>query len=158
MSAVLKLQNESEEIISYNPATGEEFGRVENTSAEDVQAAVKKGREAFQTWRKTSFATRKKFIMKAREVILAEMDEIARLISDESGKPVAEALSMEIAPVLDLMQYFARNAEKLLKPRKVGIGLTGFSVASQKSFINRSAWSALFRRGIIRFRFRWAKP
>ena len=125
MSAVLKLQNESEEIISYNPATGEEFGRVENTSAEDVQAAVKKGREAFQTWRKTSFATRKKFIMKAREVILAEMDEIARLISDESGKPVAEALSMEIAPVLDLMQYFARNAEKLLKPRKIGIGLYG---------------------------------
>ena len=50
--------------------------------------------------------------MRAREVILDELDEIARLISDESGKPVAESLSMEIAPVLDLMQYFAKNAAK----------------------------------------------
>ena len=61
--------------------------------------------------------------MKAREVILAEMDEIALLISNESGKPVAESLSMEIAPVLDLMQFFAKKSEKILKPRKVNIGL-----------------------------------
>ncbi len=122
MSAVLKLQNDNE-IISYNPATGEEFGRVENTSAAEVKIAVENAREAFQTWRKTSFAERRKFVMKARELILAEMDEIAKLISDESGKPIAEALSMEIAPVLDLMQFFAKKAEKLLKPRKINIGL-----------------------------------
>ena len=125
MSAVLKFQNESNEIISYNPATGEECGRVENTSAEKVEIAVGKSRAAFQTWRKSSFAARKKLVMKAREIILAELDEIALLISNESGKPIAEALSMEIAPVLDLMQYFAKHAEKLLKPRKINIGLYG---------------------------------
>jgi acyl-CoA reductase-like NAD-dependent aldehyde dehydrogenase len=123
MSAVLKFKNPADEIVSYNPATGEEIGRVANTSAEDARAAVERARTAFQTWRKTSFAERRNFVMRAREVILAEMDEIARLISDESGKPFAEALSMEIAPVLDLMQYFARRAEKLLQPRKVNIGL-----------------------------------
>ena len=122
MSAVLKLQNDNE-IISYNPATGEEFGRVEAASAKDVKIAVKNGREAFQTWRKTSFAERKRLVMKAREIILAELDEIALLISKESGKPIAEALSMEIAPVLDLMQFFAKKAEKLLKPHKINIGL-----------------------------------
>lgn len=132
MSAVIKLKNQTNEIISYNPATGEEIGRVPETSAEEVKIAVENARKAFQIWRKTSFAERKNFIMKAREVILAEMDEIARLISDESGKPVAEALSMEIAPVLDLMQYFARNAEKLLKPRKIGIGLYGLMGRSSK--------------------------
>ena len=123
MSAVLKISNETNEIISYNPATGEEIGRVENTSAEDVKVTVENARKAFETWRKTSFAERRSFIVKAREIILAEMDEIARLISDESGKPIAEALSMEISPVLDLMQYFAKNAGKLLKPRKINIGL-----------------------------------
>jgi len=123
MSAVLKLENQTNKTISYNPATGEEIGRVENTTAEDVKAAVEKGRKAFSSWRETSFRERRGFIMKAREVILAEMDEIARLISDESGKPLAESLSMEIAPVLDLMQHFARNAEKLLAPRKINIGL-----------------------------------
>ena len=49
--------------------------------------------------------------MRAREIILDEMEEIAQLISDEMGKPVAEDYSAEIAPVLDLMQYFARNTE-----------------------------------------------
>ncbi len=121
MSVASSIQ--TEEIISYNPATGAEVGRVAQTSAEDVTAAVTRGRSAFQTWKQTSFKERAAYIMRAREVLLAETDAIARLISDESGKPVAEALSMEIAPVLDLMQYFARNTEKLLKPQKIGIGI-----------------------------------
>ncbi len=124
MSAVLKIESENE-IVSYNPATGEEIGRIENTSPENVKYAVERSREAFQKWRETSFAERGKFIMKAREVILAEMEGIARIVSDESGKPVAEALSMEISPVLDLMQHFARNTKKLLAPRKINIGLYG---------------------------------
>ena len=125
MSAVLPFPKAENEIISYNPATGAEVGRVKSASAETVQIAVEKSREAFKDWRETSFATRKKLIMKAREIILNELDEIALLISNESGKPVAEALSMEIAPVLDLMQHFAKNAGKLLKPRRINIGLYG---------------------------------
>ena len=132
MSAVILVPTNENEIISYNPATGKEVGRVAIASAEDVNQAVEKSRQAFQVWRKSSFAERRQIVMRAREVILAEMDEIARLISDESGKPVAEALSMEIAPVLDLMQYFAKNTEKLLKPRKIGIGLYGLLGRSSK--------------------------
>jgi acyl-CoA reductase-like NAD-dependent aldehyde dehydrogenase len=123
MSAVLSFPTRQDEIVSYNPATGEEIGRVPAISAADVETAVEKSRAAFLRWRETSFKQRARIVMKAREVILAEMEEIARLISDESGKPVAEALSMEIAPVLDLMQYFARNAAKILKPEKINIGL-----------------------------------
>ena len=133
MSAVLSFsKTQQDEIVSYNPATNEEIGRVLNSSAETVQAAVENARETFKTWRATSFRERAAFIMKAREVILAEMDEIARLISDESGKPVAEALSAEIVPVLDLMQYFARNAAKILKAEKINIGQLGLLGRSSK--------------------------
>ncbi len=120
------------EIVSYNPATGEEVGRVPVTSADDVAAAVARAREASRTWRKTSFTERKRLVMRAREVILDEMDEIAHLISDESGKPFGEAISMEITPVLDLMQYFAKNAEKLLAPHRIGIGLYALLGRSSK--------------------------
>lgn len=123
MSAVIPIKIKENEFFSYNPANGEEIGAVKEFSADEVKGAVEKSRAAFQAWRETSFGERKKIVMRAREIILSEMDEIARLISDESGKPVAEALSMEIAPVLDLMRHFARNAEKLLKPRKINIGL-----------------------------------
>jgi acyl-CoA reductase-like NAD-dependent aldehyde dehydrogenase len=112
-----------EQIVSINPATGEEVGRVAQTSDEDVRLAVDRSREAFHRWKTTSFRERRELVMRAREVILAEMDDIAHLISDESGKPFGEAISMEIAPVLDLMQHFARHAEKLLRPKRVNIGL-----------------------------------
>jgi len=123
MSAVISFPNKQDEIISYNPATNEEIGRVVNTSAGAVKKAVEKSRRAFEDWKETSFGERAGFVMRAREIILSELDEIARLISDESGKPVAESLSMEIAPVLDLMQYFAKNTAKILKPEKINIGL-----------------------------------
>jgi len=132
MSAVLSFPTTSEEIISYNPATGEEIGRVPNASAETVENTVEKSRRAFQMWRETSYRHRAKFIMKTREIILSEMDEIARLVSDESGKPVAEAFSAEISPTLDLMQYFARNAQKILKPEKINIGQFKFLGRSSK--------------------------
>ncbi len=130
MSAVLPIQ--SDEIISYNPATGEEVGRVPQMSADEVKAAVERSRTAFQNWKKTSFKERAAYIMRAREVILSQMDEIAHLISAESGKPFGEAISMEIAPVLDLMQYFARNTEKLLRPAKISVGLYALLGRSSK--------------------------
>ncbi|MEO6050113.1 MAG: aldehyde dehydrogenase family protein [Pyrinomonadaceae bacterium] len=130
MSTIIRLQ--SDEIVSYNPATGAEVGRVPVTSAEDVAAAVTNGRVAFQSWKTTSFSRRVRLIMKAREVILSQADEIAHLISSESGKPFGEAIAMEIAPILDLMQYFAKNTEKILRPSKVGIGLYALMGRSSK--------------------------
>lgn len=121
MRAVLPKQ--ADEIVSFNPATGEEIGVLSVTSGNEVEAAVARSRAAFQYWKIASFEERKRLVMAAREVVLGEMDDIAKLISDESGKPVAEAFSMEIAPVLDLMQWVARGAEKMLRPRKICIGL-----------------------------------
>ncbi len=132
MSAILSFPKTQDEIVSFNPATGEEIGRAANATAQQVEEAVEKSRLVFQTWRETRFKERAAFVMRAREIILEEIDEIARLISDESGKPVVEALSMEIAPVLDLMQYFARNAQKILKPENINIGQLKFLGRSSK--------------------------
>jgi acyl-CoA reductase-like NAD-dependent aldehyde dehydrogenase len=132
MSAVIRTESKTDEIISYNPATSDEVGRVHSFSAEEVITAVERSRVAFSQWRKTSFAERSRLIMRAREVILADIDGIAHLISAESGKPFGEAISMEIAPVLDLMQYFAGNAEKMLRPQRIGIGLYGLLGRSSK--------------------------
>jgi len=132
MSAVIEVKEGQDELVSYDPATGAEVGRVKQTSAEEIAQAVVRSREVFHLWKKTPFAERKALVMEAREVILAEMDEIAHLISAESGKPFGEAISMEIAPVLDLMQYFARKAEKLLEPKSISIGLYALLGRSSK--------------------------
>lgn len=111
------------ELISYNPADGSEVGRVKIFQPAEVREAAERSREVFHLWKTTTFADRKRLIMAARDVILTDIDGIARLISAESGKPFGEAISMEIAPVLDLMQWIARGAEKMLRPRRVDIGL-----------------------------------
>ncbi len=125
MRAAIKENDEGEELISFNPATGEEVGRVPQMSASDIDVAVHRSRSAFAGWKQNTFRERRAYIMKTREVILSQVDEIAHLISAESGKPFGEAIAMEIAPVLDLMQYFARNTEKMLRPAKINIGLYG---------------------------------
>ena len=113
------------EIISYDPGTGEEIGRAPLASLEDVWQAVSRARAAQPAWAARSFRDRAQVILKARELMLADRDEIARLISRETGKPVAEAISMEIVPTLDAMHYFAHASESLLRPQKIDIGQYG---------------------------------
>jgi len=72
--------------------------------------------------------------MAAREVILDQMDEIAGLISSESGKPVAEAISMEIAPVLE-----RRKAVEAEKNRYRFIRTAGSNVKDRLSTA-RGSW------------------
>ena len=74
MSSVVTAADKSNEIISYDPANGSEIGRLQITSADDVAVAVTSGRVAYQSWKTTSFAMRADLVMKAREVILAQLD------------------------------------------------------------------------------------
>ncbi|HYJ92260.1 MAG TPA: aldehyde dehydrogenase family protein, partial [Pyrinomonadaceae bacterium] len=97
MAAASTLDKKSDEIISFNPATGVEIGRAMQTLGDEVAVVVASSRNAFHLWKTTSFKERRELIMNARQVILDQLDEIAHLISAESGKPVAEAISMEIA-------------------------------------------------------------
>src|SRR5437588_5783382 len=105
------------EIICHDPATGEEIGRAPLTMPEEVARAVGRAREAQPAWAAKSYRERGVVIMAARDVILKEMEEIAFLISIETGKSVAEAISLEDAPALDLMQYCASRTESQLDPR-----------------------------------------
>jgi succinate-semialdehyde dehydrogenase/glutarate-semialdehyde dehydrogenase len=148
-------QREAErEIISFDPATGEEVGRAPLSSAEEVASAVARARAAQKSWGALSFRERAGVVMRARALVLEEMDGIALLISRESGKPVAEALSMEVVPTLDLMQFFARKAERLLRREKIDIGLYRF--LGRTSTIEYRALGVV---GIISpWNFPWAIP
>src|SRR5438552_6934290 len=145
---------EREQLISRNPATGEEIGRVPLTSPEEVARAVNRAREAQPAWAARSFRERGCLIMKARQIILDELEEIALLISQETGKPVAEAISMELAPALDLMQYFARHTAALLWPKRITVG--------QYALMGRSSYEVYKPLGVIGiispWNFPWATP
>ncbi|HZN06232.1 MAG TPA: aldehyde dehydrogenase family protein, partial [Pyrinomonadaceae bacterium] len=120
MSAMQTLLSERfHGIVSRDPSTGEEIGRAALMTAPDVAAAVRSARLAQPSWAALSYGERARFILRAREIVLAHTEEIAGLISRETGKPPVEAISMEVVPSLDLMNYFAHNTERLLARQKI---------------------------------------
>src|SRR6266571_2738096 len=123
MAQSIQAKSAGAELISRDPRTGEEIGRAPIVMPEDVARAVGRAREAQSEWAILTFRERGRLIMKARKIILGELEEIASLISRETGKPVSEAVAMELATTLDLMQYFARKTASLLRPRRVSVGL-----------------------------------
>src|SRR5437868_4810272 len=142
------------EIISYDPATGAEVGRAPALSAAEVARAVARARAAQTAWGALSYRARGRVVLRVRELVLAELDKIATLIAREAGKPVAEAIAMELVPTLDLMQFFARRTERLLRPEKIDIGQYGLMGRS-----SRIVYRPLGVVGIISpWNFPWAIP
>src|SRR5438445_3128936 len=142
------------EIVSRDPATAEEVGRVPLTMPEEVARAVDRARAAQTHWAAKSFRERSRVVMKARKLVLKELEEIALLISRETGKPAAEAIAMELTPSLDLMQYFARKTESLLQRERINIGLYG--LMGRTSYVTYKPVGVV---GIISpWNFPWATP
>src|SRR5437867_3559804 len=103
------------ELISLNPATLEELGRATIFTPHQVQHAVARARAAQPAWGSLSFRQRGEFILRAKDLLVDRQDDFCGLIASETGKPMVEALSSEIMPVANLMDYFARKSEKLLR-------------------------------------------
>ena len=123
-------------------------------NASDVAAAVNKARAAQPAWGKLSYRSRGEFILRARELVLDQLEEIASLISRETGKPATEAIAMEIVPTLDLMHYFAENTESLLDQRRIGLGQ--YNLMGRSSYVFYKPLGVV---GIISpWNFPWATP
>ena len=122
--------------------------------ANEVAGAVNRGRIVQAAWARLSYRERARFILRAREIVLDQLEDIATLISRETGKPKPEAISMEIVPTLDLMQYFAHNTRKLLDRRKIDLG--------QYNFMARSSYIVYKPLGVVGiispWNFPWATP
>lgn len=154
MSTQTLAATETREIVSVDPSTGEEIGRAPLLDAAGVASAVARARAAQPAWARLSYKERARFLVRAREVVLDQLEEIAKLISRETGKPVTEAIAMEIVPTLDLMHYFAENTQKILKRRRIGLG--------QYNFMARTSYIVYKPLGVVGiispWNFPWATP
>jgi succinate-semialdehyde dehydrogenase/glutarate-semialdehyde dehydrogenase len=154
MAQSILTKSKHPELIARDSAAGEETVHTTLTMPEEVARAVGRAREAQREWARRSFSERGRLVMKARKIILKELAEIALLISRETGKPVAEAISMELATTLDLMQYFARNTARLLRPIRVSVGQ--YALMGRYSYVVHKPLGVV---GIISpWNFPWATP
>ena len=96
-----------------NPATGETVGQVMNAGSEDVDLAVKAAKKAFYDgrWSRTTSQERFEVLMKMADLMEERKDEIARIESEDTGKPYEYlSLGADIPFAVDNMRYFASVA------------------------------------------------
>ncbi|SEP45717.1 succinate-semialdehyde dehydrogenase / glutarate-semialdehyde dehydrogenase [Methylobacterium sp. ap11] len=107
-----------------NPATGETLSQLAVATRDDLDQALAAADRGFQAWRKVSAFERSKVLRKAANLMRERADEIARIMTLEQGKPVAEA-KMEVLGGADTMDWFAEEGRRaygrVIPPRAEGV-------------------------------------
>ena len=97
----------------WNPATGAQQAEVTLASVDDVDAAVRTAKAAFERWGQSSLSQRTKVLFTFRELVNSHIQELAEIISDEHGKVVSDARG-EVQRGLEVIE-FACGIPTLLK-------------------------------------------
>ncbi len=153
MALLLKDKSELgavQSITSINPATLEVLAEVEIAGKEQVENKVQKAREAFKLWSELTIYQRSSYILKARDYIMANLDQISELITKENGKPLVESLTAEILPVLDLMTHYAKNLREVITTEDLPLG--------KWTFLNKSSHIQYVPLGVIGIISPWNYP
>ncbi len=115
------------EFKSINPHNGEEVGSYISHSDAEVASILKKAESAFNSWRKVPISNRAILMNKAGEILRANVEEYARMITLEMGKPITES-RVEVNKCAWVCDYYAENAEKFLADEII-------ETDAQKSFV-----------------------
>ncbi|PWK15660.1 aldehyde dehydrogenase family protein [Tumebacillus permanentifrigoris] len=106
-------------LTQINPATGETIEIVPEMNADEINAAVERARSASHDWMNTPLHERLGHMKRLREYISDHVEEIANNLAAYTGKVYTEAVLLEIFPVVDLLDYYEKNASKILSSQKV---------------------------------------
>jgi aldehyde dehydrogenase (NAD+) len=103
-----------------NPATGEISATVPYGNADDVDAAVKAARNAFDSWSQTSAAERADYLRKLAVEGEKRNAELTQTIVDELGMPIQNAADFQVDPLGIICESFAEKASHMEQSREVG--------------------------------------
>ena len=105
-----------------NPATGQTIGRVAHADRDDLDRALAAAQRGFEAWRKVPAHERAKMMRRAAALVRERADTIARLLTQEQGKPLAEARGETLAAA-DIIDWFAdeslRVYGRIVPPRNL---------------------------------------
>jgi succinate-semialdehyde dehydrogenase/glutarate-semialdehyde dehydrogenase len=95
-----------------DPATGRVIGTVPSVGRDEVARAIAAAEAAFPAWAAKTAAERANLLLEVAALIRADMEDLARLLTLEQGKPLAEARG-EVAGSAAYLQWFAEEARRV---------------------------------------------
>jgi aldehyde dehydrogenase (NAD+) len=101
-----------QEFDRANPATGETIGTFAKSNKDDVNAAVEAAAKAFDSWRKYPAPKRGEILFKAGQLLIERKEQLAREMTEEMGKVVAEARG-DVQEGIDMTFYMAGEGRRM---------------------------------------------
>jgi len=101
-----------------DPASGARVRTVEGHSDQQVKEFIGQTHQAWRHWRHTSFAERAQVLHRTAEHLEAQCDRYASIMTEEMGKPIAQARS-EVGKCAWVCRYYADNGESFLETEPV---------------------------------------
>lgn len=95
-----------------NPATGQIIAQVADINADQTQAAIAAAEQAMVAWRQRTGKDRANLLRKWFDLMVENTEDLARLMTLEQGKPVAEARG-EVAYAASFIEWFAEEAKRV---------------------------------------------
>ncbi len=105
-------------IATINPATGETVKTFEPYDDAEIERRLALADEAFSRYRTTSFAERSELVNKVADLLDADLEDLARTMVVEMGKPIEQAKA-EVKKCAGGLRWFAEHAESLLRDEDV---------------------------------------
>jgi betaine-aldehyde dehydrogenase len=96
-----------ETFATLNPATGERICEVQQAGAEDVERAVAAAQEGFRVWSRMTGTERGRILNRAAAILRERNRELAKLEVLDTGKPLQEAIAVDVLSGADCIEYFA---------------------------------------------------
>jgi acyl-CoA reductase-like NAD-dependent aldehyde dehydrogenase len=118
---------------SVNPATGEVLATYGIDGQREVGLAVRRARDAAAWWGGLSFAERKLRLLAWKSHLTRYLGRLARLVHDETGKPLDDA-TLEIVNTILHLDWAARHAGPVLRPRRVPSGIAMLNQAASVEY------------------------
>ncbi|MFC4858877.1 aldehyde dehydrogenase family protein [Actinophytocola glycyrrhizae] len=127
------VQAKQDTFDSLSPATDEVVGTYPVHTADDVAAAVARGRDAADWWAGLGFDGRADRLQRWKGVITRRAAQLAEVVHAETGKPHADAM-LEIVLAIDHTAWAAKNASKVLRRKRRPAGLLMSNHAASVEF------------------------
>ena len=103
--------DKKEKISVFNPANHNLIGTVPSCDGEDVKNVITVAKNAFDKWKKLAGKERAKILKNWYELILKNQEDLAKILTTEQGKPLAEARG-EIIYGANFVEWFAEEAKR----------------------------------------------
>lgn len=122
---------DAETFTSINPATGETIATIQQSSADEIHAAVVAAQEGQKVWGSLTAVERSRILLKAVAILRERNDELAHLETLDTGKPLSETLYVDIVTGADVIEYYAGLAASL-EGRQIPLRDTSFVYTKQE--------------------------